>query len=170
MSIASFVHVTLNSAHSSTSVPLDVPHRDAKRLAQLIARATRARNIVALPQLGREYAIAVTVSGTEMLATVFYTVDGRHVPVVTMGVAQDVEFGATLWDLMHVYSEMPLMTAAAAAPKTPWVAARLELGAMLFVGPHGLARLARFEQALAWGFVQYVAERADAAEETPAAA
>jgi hypothetical protein len=73
-------------------------------------------------------------------------------PVVTFGVAADAASSPKLWRLLHEGGVGKHATSPGRPPATPWIGARMEIGAAL-TASDDLSWIADFERCLAWAFI-----------------
>jgi hypothetical protein len=73
-------------------------------------------------------------------------------PVVTFGIAADAASSPKLWRLLHEGGAGKHATSPDRPPTTPWIGARMEIGAAL-TAPDDLLWIADFERCLAWAFI-----------------
>jgi hypothetical protein len=73
-------------------------------------------------------------------------------PVVTFGIAADPASSPKLWRLLHEGGAGKHATSPDRPPATPWIGARMEIGAAL-TAPDDLLWIADFERCLAWAFI-----------------
>jgi hypothetical protein len=73
-------------------------------------------------------------------------------PVVTFGIAADAASSPKLWRLLHEGGVGKHATSPDRPPATPWIGARMEIGAAL-TAPGDLSWIADFERCLAWALI-----------------
>lgn len=77
---------------------------------------------------------------------------GHDLPIITMAVAIDPRCGRELWAELHKEPSSSLATSPAEPPKTPWLAARLDVGGALH--RETMDWLGDFERCLAWAWIE----------------
>lgn len=132
-------HITLNSGHTRKSYPSEV----SKELYFILQRIYKD-----IFSGGAELFDGYTIKGTwEDGVGVIYTVfDPQGNPVVTSGVSKYRR--SELWTALHTSSMTLLKTSEKFPPKSPWIADRIEFGAMDNV--EALGWTADFSRCIAW--------------------
>lgn len=76
-----------------------------------------------------------------------------RVPIITIGVATKSRSARTLWRILHDKSPFPLATTASFPPAAPWIADRIEGGALMH--PEALTWTGDFSRNLGWAWMEY---------------
>lgn len=148
-------HVTLTTGHVRDSERSEIADDALVVCADLLDAALIASpGMVPIPAVEPPCRLRVSAEGRVMLATVHgpdTSIDGRDLaapPIVTFGVALHSRGAAMLWRLLHDDTSTVLATDRERVPSAPWIATRVEVGAMLY--PDALHWLGDFERCLAW--------------------
>lgn len=117
-------HITLNTGHVRQTYPEEVNKSIYFRLKRILNDS--------LHQDGAEvldgYRLKTTQAGGHTLATIFGS-DGA--PILTTACSRNDD--GALWRLLHKEPSMPLMTHSSDPPPVPYIADRLEVGAVLHI-------------------------------------
>ena len=159
-------HITLTTGDARDSLPGEVPEAmtDAMRplVEHILASGDNATTIPlssVAPDV-RGYSLSGHVSAKTLIATVW--ADGPpSVSVATIVVALRPRGASGHWKVMHRYSALPVATDPERMPPTPWVAARLDQGALGHIDAMGW--LGDFERCLAWAWLRYRLPQMEAA-------
>lgn len=148
MKVSKFLHhVTLTTGHSRRTYRDEVRDDSVAGAMAMLERARHER--VPMPGLGPDMAITVTADGrSAMLATIW---QGRA-PVVTFGVARNSRASAAVWRLLLRHGP-PMVMDESSRPPSPWVAARIEIGAAL-VSPAIMTAIGGIEAVIAFAFLE----------------
>lgn len=145
--ITHFTHVTLTTGHSCPQVAEDVLPAVIAHLAPVVAESLADGRAVPMAALGDGVTVQVSRQDGAFRVEVFRAHSSGRVLVLTFGVALDGATGRSLWQRLHRESQLPCR-ASAQPPSTPWIAARIEPGALTCPGLLWL--LGDFECAIAW--------------------
>ena len=153
-------HVTLDTADVRHCRRAEAREDLVSLVRESLGRAPlNSGNLEPVPRRA-DYAYLATVERAGLLVTLVRTTADGPVPILTFGVAGDDSY-ADLWALLH-RRRSPLpgaihLTEPSDPPRPPWLAVRLEPGAGS-VPAADLLWMAGFEQALAWAWLDRVAE------------
>lgn len=150
-------HITLDTGHVRQS-----PRHEAGAEAVAILQASLAmaleqpRSRVPVPS-APGFSYGATAEGGTLMVTIWGTVQRQPAPVVTFGVAPIGSDAAGLWQVLHGarggLEDTPFATDVGRPPATPWLAARIEIGAGL-MQPADLLWMADFERCVAWAWIE----------------
>jgi len=138
-------HITLETGHSRRSLRTEVSDEIILMLRPHLEGALR-RGTVPLPIEGG-YQLKATAAGAFLVGTIL---DRDDTPIVTFGVAPRSRGAAKLWAMLH--DGRPTDTEAPQPPAAPWLAVRMEFGALDF--PDALDWLADYERCIAWTWIE----------------
>ncbi|MED5052571.1 hypothetical protein P9850_12160 [Anoxybacillus rupiensis] len=136
-------HITLNSGHIRKSFPSEID----KELYFLLMRVKRE---IFMPK-GAEIWDGYIARGTDdpgngAVITVF---DRQDIPVITIGMTKHKN--STLWEILHSTSMLPLQTNPARPPEPPYVADRIEIGAIHNI--EAMRWTGDFSKCMAWVYL-----------------
>lgn len=154
-------HVTLTTGHVRKSYRDEVDDAAMQWARQsirdaLVYATTEDVGTVPLPPLGPDWRLACT---RERSSTLLCSVWQDLALVVTFGVASSSRYAGKLWQwLIDTASpDVPIHESVTAPPGAPWVAVRLELGAVALYRARDDERLwalADLERCVGWGFLE----------------
>lgn len=150
-------HVTLDTGHARHSPRAEVADTAVVTMRDSLAEALAPPGgRVPVPGVPG-YSYNATALGSALLVTLWGTAAGDVPPVVTFGIAREAGAGRALWRQLHQprggLERTPYRTDAAAPPRAPWLAARLEIGSRL-VDAGDLLWMADFERVTAWAWIE----------------
>ncbi|WJQ03216.1 hypothetical protein QT236_14435 [Geobacillus stearothermophilus] len=136
-------HITLNTGHARKTLPNEV-----NKSIYFILRRMRKE---IFSSSGTEIIDGYTAKGTEEKGNgALITVYDRHsVPVITIGIAKHNH--STIWKLLHQTTTMPLQTDPTSPPEAPYVADRLEIGALMNM--EAMSWTGDFSRCMAWMYL-----------------
>ncbi len=116
-------HITLNSGHIRKTYSSEIEQGFYFKLMRIYKDIFKKEGTDIIDGY---IAKGTNEPGNGVLITVFGP-DG--VPILTTGITKNEN--NTVWDLLHTTSMAPLKTSAASPPEVPFIADRLEIGAMI---------------------------------------
>lgn len=168
------LHVTLTTGHRRRSLRSEVRDEVLAVLRPLLERAL-AGEYVAVPGVGTGYTMRGARYGRCCTVTVYApqgeTARPQPVPVLTIGVAGHSRCGARLWRSLHESAAIvPTVTSPDQTPPEPWVADRLEIGAVQHL--EAMHWTGDWSRCMAWTWLEMLDDErsdteADAAEIDP---
>lgn len=145
-------HVTLMTGHVARQNRRDVSNEAVAAVSDLLDAAIQGGH-PALPIDGGRWLLNATTQGRSLIATVWHGPWAARAPILTVGVALKSRVSAPLWRILHTNSAVPLATTAALAPPAPWIADRIEPGALLH--PDAMSWTGDFSRTLGWAWMEY---------------
>lgn len=155
-------HVTLMTGHVARQSRDDVSQDAIDVVAELLDGILQGAHLP-LPVPG--YLVNGTHFGRDLIATVWRGPWVTRVPILTTGVGLRSRSAPRLWRELHAHPEAlpaPLATDVNAPPPVPWIADRIEAGALLHTD--ALAWTGDWARCLGWAWMDYVSARAAGAD------
>lgn len=144
-------HVTLNTGHVRNSPRTEVAD-EIYNIVQPLLSAAIAGERPTIPAVEPACTLTAAAQDRCLIATVWGPdMDGRRVPIVTIGVASHSRCGAQLWPLLHERVSVPVVSSPTEVPPEPWCAVRIDIGFGFY--PAAAQWLGDFERCLAWAWV-----------------
>ncbi|SKA31126.1 hypothetical protein [Consotaella salsifontis] len=141
-----FSHVTLDTGHRARQ-PREAVADTVIEMMRPILDSALTGGKPAVPGCEGYHLASSHATRNTMLATLYHD-DGT--PILTTAVCLKSRDGPKLWRMLH---ERPLATRPDDPPPAPWIADRLEPGAMAH--PDALAWTGDFSRCLAWAWAEY---------------
>lgn len=132
-------HITLNTGHIRQTYPTEVD----KSIYFILKRIYKDSFQKKGASLFGRYTMKSTKSDYGVLITVF---NDDSIPILTTGIS-DTDDG-TLWDLLHTSATTPLKTSKLMHADTPYIADRLEVGALISL--HAMEWTGDFSKCMSW--------------------
>lgn len=144
-------HVTLNSGHALKQPRSAVGDDAIAALADMLD-AVLAGGHPEVPGF-KGYVVNGNYSGHDLISTLWAAPWSNRVPILTTAISLKSRSSPALWRMMHEQSTVALRTEADKPPAAPWLADRLEAGAVLHAD--ALAWSGDFSRCLAWAWAEY---------------
>lgn len=147
-------HVTLTTGHVARQRREDISDAAVEAVSEMLDGILQGAH-VAVPGQPR-YRANGTHHGRDLIVTLWAGPWEARSPILTTGVALKSRSAPRLWRELHAHPEtlpMPLATAAEAPPPTPWIADRLEAGAIQHTD--ALAWTGDWSRCLGWAWMEY---------------
>lgn len=145
-------HVTLQTADSRISPRHEVRDDVVRMLTPLLARALAGEHVPVPGQAG--YTMLGADAGPCATVTVYAnesdTAEPAYTPLLTVGIAGHSRCGSGLWRALH--DREGLATDPDSPPPAPWVADRLEVGAIQYAS--ALEWTGDLSRCLAWTYLE----------------
>lgn len=145
-------HVTLLTGHVARQQRADIADAAVAAVSDLLDAALQGGH-PALPIDGGAWLLNASAEGKSLIATVWRGPWATRIPIITIGVALKSRSAQRLWRVLHDRSQVPLATTAALPPPVPWIANRIEPGAMLH--PEAMTWTGDFSRCLGWAWMEY---------------
>ncbi|NNV07147.1 hypothetical protein ETC03_12225 [Geobacillus sp. MMMUD3] len=132
-------HITLNTGHVRKTFSSEVN----KSIYFILSRMRKE-----IFSVGTEIVDGYTAKGTEEKGngSIITVYDRQGVPIITTGIAKHKH--STIWKLLHQTTTMPLQTDPSSPPEAPYVADRLEIGALMNMD--AMSWTGDFSRCMAW--------------------
>jgi hypothetical protein len=135
MKTSRMLHITLTTGHKIKQNGADVGGAAVEALTECL-RVILAGHHVRVPGFD-DYLMNGTAQGSDLLVTVWRGPWAERVPILTTGVALSEATSAGLWRVLHDLASVPIVTDREKPPAAPWIAERLEPGALLHTDTMG---------------------------------
>ena len=147
-----FNHVTLNTGHSRRSYRHEVGDQAIEALGPIL-RDLLSGGRPTIPHVPTPCTLTGLQHRQCFLVTVFGPPHGAdEVPILTLGVGLEPHCAQEIWTELHKHPITPLTTSAAEPPKTPWLAAKVEVGGAQYL--ETMDWLGDFGRCLAWAWIE----------------
>lgn len=144
-------HITLNSGHVRHQTRADIGEQAIDALSETLDGILQGAR---LPVPGFDnYLINGSHHGYDLIATIWRGPWESRAPILTTATALKSRSAPALWRLMHDQATTPLVTTRDNPPRAPWLADRLEIGAL--VNRDAMSWTGDFSRCIAWAWHNY---------------
>lgn len=133
-------HITLNTGHIRKTTPNEV-NKEIYFILNRIYKESFSKNGA---KIFDKYVVKSTNSDIGVIFTLF---DEQGIPIITSGISKN-DYKGELWKMLHETTEMPMKTSPNQKPALPYIADRLEFGAMFHM--NALQWTGDFSKCMGW--------------------